>query len=207
MTITQLEQSGIILETKSGFTLAIDIGSFTALERLDGLAPDAMIVSHIHGDHFSLPHLQKLAPKKLYLNQECIEALGGEQIASEVVKVQVGDTVTIGDLEVQFFDVDHGPNATRKPQENFGLLISADNEQLYFAGDMFTPSGIDVTELEVTTALLPVGGFYTFGPEESLSFAQQFKRIGTVLPMHYEMNPEVREEFVELAREAGVATR
>jgi L-ascorbate metabolism protein UlaG (beta-lactamase superfamily) len=61
MKITQLEQSGVILETNSGFKLAIDIASLTPMDRLESVAlPDAMLVSHIHGDHFSVPHIKKL---------------------------------------------------------------------------------------------------------------------------------------------------
>lgn len=199
MKLNQWEQSGVILESKSGFKLAIDIAGLTPIEKLNEMASlDAMLVSHIHGDHFSVPHIKKLAPKNLYLNQECIEALGAEKLASEVVEVKVGDRVSIGDFNVSFFDVDHGPNATLKPKENFGFLIEVDGEKLYFAGDMYYPSGIDVSDLEVDIALLPVGGHYTFGPEEALAFAKQFKKIGQVLPMHFSINPAAEGEFLAL---------
>lgn len=205
MRLTQWEQSGVILETNNGFRLAIDIGSYTPLEKLDNMGTvDSMLVSHIHGDHFSVLHIKKLAPKWVYLNQECIEALRGEELASEIVKVEVGDSVDIEGIKVQFFDVDHGPNATLKPKENFGFLIEADSQKLYFSGDMYYPSGIDVADLEVDIALVPVGGHYTFGPEEALAFAKQFKKIGRVLPMHYEINPEAKGKFVELARAANL---
>lgn len=201
MKLTQFEQSGLILEANSGFRLAVDIAGLTPLEKLDGIAPiDAMLVSHIHGDHFSVPHIKKLSPKKLYLNRECIEALKGEDLPMEIIEVKVDDSISTGDFSIRFFDVDHGPNATLKPKENFGFLIEADEERLYFAGDMYYPSGIDVTDLEVQTALLPVGGHYTFGPEEALAFAQQFKKIGQVLPMHFTINPPTETEFLALIK-------
>lgn len=67
-------------------------------------------------------------------------------------------------------------------------------------------SGIDVTNLEVDIALLPVGTFYTFGPQEALDFAKKFKRIGKVVPMHYEKTPETREQFIKLAAAEGLNT-
>lgn len=203
MNITQFEQSGLIIENNKGYTIAIDIGAFTPLEKLEGVTVDAMLISHIHGDHFSIEHIKKLAPKKLFVNQECIEALGEEVLSSEIILVSVGDTVAIDTAAVSFFDVDHGPNATLRPKENFGFLLGVDDQKIYFAGDMFYPSGIAVDELEVDVALIPVGTFYTFGPEEAVAFIKEFKHIGKVVPMHYHKTPETKESFVKLAREAG----
>lgn len=185
MKITKFEQSGFIIESASGFRLAFDIGTYTPIEKLEGISCDAMLVSHIHGDHFSLEQIKKLAPKKLYLNHECIEALSEKSLDSEIVEVKVGDTVDIGDFHVSFFNVDHGPNISAPLAENFGFLITADGETLYFAGDMYNLSGIDVANLEVDYALIPIGGFYTFDPKNAFEFAKQFKKIGELIPMHY----------------------
>lgn len=206
MKLTQFEQSGFILETNNGYKLAIDIGNYTALEKLNGISSDAMLISHIHGDHFSVEQIKKLSPKKLYINAECIEALGEETLSSEIIQTKVDDVLDIDGIKVQFFDVDHGPNVKVKPRENFGFLIEADGKKVYFAGDMFNPSGIDVSELEVDVALIPVGTFYTFGPQEALSFVKQFKKVGKVTPMHYQKTPETREEFIKLAVAEGINT-
>ena len=206
MKLVQFEQSGFILEADNGYTLAIDIGTYTPTEKLNGMSPDAMLVSHIHGDHFSVEQIKKLAPKELYLNEECIEILGEESLTSEIVQVKVADQIDTHGIKVQFFEVDHGPNVKIKPRENFGFLIEVDGKKVYFAGDMFYPSGIDVSNLEVDVALIPVGGFYTFGPQEALDFVQRFKRVGMVKPMHYQKTPETREEFIQRAVAAGINT-
>ncbi len=198
MRLTKFEQSGFVLETSKGFLLAFDIGNKTPVEKLRGVTVDAMLVSHIHGDHFSLEQIKALSPKKLYLNQECIETLGEENLATDITRVKVGDTVAIEDITVQFFNVDHGPNVSAPLQENFGFLITAEDQTIYFAGDMFYESGIDVSNLEVDVALLPVGTFYTFGPQEAFEFTKKFKKIAKVIPMHYEKTPETREQFINL---------
>lgn len=200
------EQSGVLIETNSGYTLAIDIGHYTLVEKLNGISPDAMLVSHIHGDHFSLDQIKKLAPKRLYLNEECIEALGEETLPSKIVTAKVGDVLDIGGIKVTFFNVDHGPNIKVQPKENFGFLIEADGKKIYFAGDMFYPSGIDVSNLTVDITLIPVGTFYTFGPEEALGFIKTFKEPGRVVPMHYYKTPETRKAFVRLAVASGINT-
>jgi L-ascorbate metabolism protein UlaG (beta-lactamase superfamily) len=196
MKLTQLEQSGCIIKTKEGFTFALDIASYTPLEKLEGVTVDVMIISHLHGDHFSIPHIKKINPKTLYLSRECIELLGEEDVSAEIIEIKVGDITQIGDISVSVFEVDHGPNVKVRPKENFGFLITIEGEKIYFAGDMFYPSGISVTDLEVDYALIPVGGFYTFGPGEAFQFVKSFKSIKHVLPMHFEKTPETKEEFL-----------
>ena len=120
MQLKKYEQSGFILETGKGFKLAFDIGTYTPVGKLEGITVDAMIVSHIHGDHFSFDQIKALAPKKLYLNTECIEVLSEETLVSAIVTVKDGDTVQIDEITVQLFNVDHGPNTTVVPKENFG---------------------------------------------------------------------------------------
>jgi len=206
MKLTKFEQSGFILETEKGFRLAFDIGNKTPIEKLNGVTVDAMLVSHIHGDHFSLEQIKKLSPKKLYLNAECIETLGEETLSSEIIQTKISDEMMIDTIKVQFFNVDHGPNVSAPLKENFGFLITADNKTVYFAGDMFYESGIDVINLEVDIALIPVGMFYTFGPQEAFEFIKKFKRIGKVIPMHYEKTPETRDQFIKLAVAEGINT-
>lgn len=198
MKLTQFEQSGFILETDNGFKIAIDIGSYTPIEKLNGICPDAMLISHIHGDHFSIERIKKLSPKKLFINTECIEALGEENISFEIIQIKVNDILDINGIKVEIFNVDHGPNIKLRPKENFGFLIEADGKKIYFAGDMFYPSGIDMANLEVDFALIPVGGFYTFGPQKALSFVKQFKKIDKIIPIHYQKAPETGKEFVKL---------
>lgn len=198
MKLTQLQQSGFILETDNGYRLGIDIGSYTPLENLESVSVDAMIVSHIHGDHFSVPHINKLSPKNVYLNKECIDSIADNKIDSEIIEIKSGETTNINEIKVHIFDVDHGPNVSFRPKENFGFLIEVDKKKIYFAGDMFYESGIDISNIEVDFALIPVGGFYTFGPEEAFNFVQKFKNIGEIIPMHYQKNPDTREEFLKL---------
>jgi len=203
---TKLEHAGFIIEADNGRKLAIDIGSYSPLEKLNDISIDAMIISHFHKDHFSLDQIKKLSPKKLYLSKECIELIGEEKLSSEIIEVKFGDYIDIDGIKVLFFEVDHGPNVTARVKENFGFLIEADGKKVYFGGDIYYPSGVDVATLEVDYALLPVGGYYTFGPKEALNFASQFKKIGNVIPMHYEKTPENRDEFIKLAVEKGINT-
>ena len=201
MKLERFEQSGFIIESEKGFRLALDIGSYTPVEKLEEVTADAMFVSHIHPDHFSLEQIKKISPKKLYINHECNEAIGEEKISSEIIEIKPGDQIEAGGISVLVFDVDHGPNVHESLKENHGFLITVDNQKIYFPGDMFYPSGIDVTELEVDYALLPIGTFYTFGPEEAFAFAKKFKKIRKIILMHDRKIPGLKEQFLALAKE------
>ena len=124
MKLTKFEQSGFIFEADNGFRLALDVANKTPIEKLDGITCDAMLVSHIHGDHLSLEHIKALSPKTLYLNSECAETLGEEALPFEVKIIKSGEVVNIDSISVQAFDVDHGPNISAPLRENFGFLLN-----------------------------------------------------------------------------------
>jgi L-ascorbate metabolism protein UlaG (beta-lactamase superfamily) len=227
MKITKLEQSGFIVESEDSsavpglppFRLMFDIGRMTPIEKIKDEKPaDAFLISHIHGDHFSPEHILAMSPKNLYLNSECKKNADdtGVHFTFPVELIKAGDIKQIGPFNVTFFAVDHGPNISA-PVENLGFLIEenirgADGaaprvEKTYFSGDMFYAPGasadeqnnvFSVGELEVDTALIPVGTFYTFGPQEALEFANSFKKIGKIIPMHYEKQPQTNGEFRKL---------
>jgi len=136
MKIEKFEQSGFIIESEKGFRLGLDIGSYTPVEKLDGIKVDAMIVSHLHRDHLSPDQIKKLSPEKLYISYECQEALGEDAISSEIVTIKTDSQVQIGDIKVEIFSVDHGPNVPQ-PKENFGFLFTVDDQKIYFPGDIF----------------------------------------------------------------------
>lgn len=201
MTITRYEQSGTIITSNSGQTLAIDIGSLTPIEKLANITVDHMLVSHIHADHCSADQITALSPAMVYTGAECAAALSETDIT--ITEIAADTPVTIGDFTVTPFEVDHGPNAPQVPEQNFGFLIEVDEATIYFAGDMFTPSGMSVADLSVDVALLPVGGHFTFEAEAALAFAQQFASIDTIYPMHHEavgpIDTEGGQKFTELA--------
>lgn len=201
MRIERFEQSGFIFEDDGGFRLALDIGNKSPLEKLEGVGADAMLISHIHGDHFSLEHIKKIQPKELFLNEECIETLGEESLPFKITQIKTETEIIIKNIKIKIFNVDHGPNVSAPLQENFGFLITIDGKKIYFAGDMFYSSGIDVSDLEVNFALIPVGTYYTFGPKEAFEFIKKFKKIDKIISMHYDKTPETKNEFLELTKD------
>lgn len=202
MRIQKFEQSGFIITADNGYRLGFDIGNKTSMDTLKDIEVDSFMVSHIHGDHFHIESIKALNPKYVYMNAECMAEIGEENLNFEIKKISNGDNINIDDFSIQIFNVDHGPNVSAPIKENFGFLIKVDGKSIYFAGDMYYVSGIDVKEISVDYALIPVGGHYTFGPEEAYEFIKTFKSIKKVIPMHYEKNnfidPIRKDEFIKL---------
>jgi L-ascorbate metabolism protein UlaG (beta-lactamase superfamily) len=221
MKIQKFEQSGFIIETEKGFRVAIDIGNKTSLEKLSGVKPvDIFLVSHVHGDHFDINNIKMLSPKQVFLSKVCYDLFflkpitfmrgGGLSVQNQRIPfygfgilIKNGFEFNSEDVNFKAFHVDHGPHLSVPLEDNFGFLIEVDGKKIYFAGDMYNPSGISVAELSSDYALLPVGGYYTFGPQEAYNFAKTFKSIGKIVPMHYEKNDHIdpvrKAEFVKIA--------
>ncbi len=202
MHIKTFAQSGLIITSDSGQTLAIDIGALTPVESLADIQVDNMLVSHIHADHCSAEQIVALEPKVVYTGAECIQALTETNVPTQEITAE--KEVVIGDFTVTTFEVDHGPNAPHVPEQNFGFVIRVDGKTIYFAGDMFTPSGIDVTTIAADVVIVPVGGHFTFDAEAAFDFTQQFKSIGVIYPVHHEAVGPIdvagHERFAELAK-------
>ncbi len=195
MKITKLEQSAFIIETKKGYKIGIDIGNKTPLSKLDNLELDILLISHIHSDHFCLENIQKIYNNAgiafIYTSNEVAEIIKEKDInlykTVEILKDEL-EVSPLNNIFIKAFQVDHGPNITTTPRENFGFLITVDNETIYFAGDMYYESGIDISELLVDYALIPIGGFYTFDAISAINFIKKFKSVKKVIPMHYDNN-------------------
>lgn len=200
MKLEKFAQSGFIIETDAGARVAFDIGSYEPLENLAKEHPvNSFLVSHIHPDHFSLERINALLPEKLFVGSQCRQSISEADLNCDITKIEVGQALEVADdVYVEFFNVDHGPNISAPLCENFGFVITSDGKTIYFAGDMFYPSGIDVASRDFDYTLMPVGTYYTFGPQEAFKFIKTFKNPGTIVPMHYHHHPETRDEFIAL---------
>jgi L-ascorbate metabolism protein UlaG (beta-lactamase superfamily) len=199
VTIQRFEQSGFIFETDEGQRLALDIGSFTPIEKLEKIAKvDGFLVSHIHYDHFSIDHIKALLPNKVLLNSECLDAIAETESSFNKEHIAPGKTAQLGGYKINSYEADHGPNTGGPVAENQSFVIEADGKKIYFAGDMFYPSGLEPDNINVDLALIPVGTHYTFGPQEALDYVEKFARAGTVVPIHNFLKPETAQKFIDL---------
>jgi len=119
---------------------------------------DAVLISHLHFDHFDLPSLRLLHPStRLIVPRGAAKLLKG---FSRVEEVEMGDTITVGTVIITATYADHarqrhpfGPAA-----DCLGFLIQG-RYRLYFAGDTdLFPEMKDLAP-NLDVALLPVWGW------------------------------------------------
>ena len=119
-----------------------------------GLAADLVLCSHQHGDHNAADRVK----------------LGGRKPA----------------FTLKLLDSFHDPDRGKKRGPNKIALVEYEGFRAVHLGDLgcpLTQEQIDVLK-EPDLLLIPVGGFFTIGPEEAVKVLEQLRPRAAV-PMHY----------------------
>ncbi len=152
---------------------------------------DAVLLSHLHLDHFDLPSLRRLGKGTRLLVPRGAGVLLQRQGFTAVEELAPGETTTIGTLPIAATGAAHsgfrppfGPTAGA-----IGFLIGA-RRRIYFPGD--TDIFPEMAELaaDLDTALLPVWGWGpTLGPghldPERAAEALRLLRPRLAVPIHW----------------------
>ncbi len=127
-------------------TLVIDPGIYTqTLPELSNVC--AIIVTHVHPDHFDVKHLSAIQAKNpdavIYTVAEVAKELG--DLKNDVV--QAGTSKQCGDFHVSFFGGEHAIISPSLPVwQNVGVLV---NERFYNPGDSLVAPNVAVEVLAV----------------------------------------------------------
>ena len=137
MRLTKYRHACIVLE-EQGQKLVIDPGEFsTEFGGVDNIA--AVIVTHIHGDHFSAQNLQTILTTNQNAKVFTTPEVAAQWQNAHVVAVKAGDKHQVGPFALEFFGEKHSEIHALKPvADNVGVMV---NEQLYYPGDSLTTPG------------------------------------------------------------------
>ena len=129
----------------------------------------------------------------------------GDHSAAHVVKLRQGGTNPFTITEIHTF---HDPQGGALRGENTIHILEAGGLKAAHFGDLgceLTPT--QLAELQgLDIAMIPVGGFYTIGPEEAKALVDKLG-ARVVVPMHYRMGdvglPAIREldDFLALVED------
>lgn len=149
MNITKHEHACVVVE-EQGKKLVIDPGVYAAsLRDLSNIV--AVVVTHIHPDHFDGELVQAIVAQnpgvKVFSTAQVAEALP----AVPITAVTGGGAETVDPFSLNFVGEWHAPVHGDKPHDqNIGVVV---NDRLYYPGDALTNPGVPVEILA-----LPVGG-------------------------------------------------
>ena len=157
-------------------------------------APDLILLSHAHMDHFDVPSLRKLesARTSVVTAYRTSDLLRVPKYKA-VHELRWNESVQIGPVRVQAFEVRHwGARMRNDAYRGYnGYLIEAGKYRVVFGGDTaFTDSFKSIrTTKKVDLAIMPIGAYDPWiaahcTPEEALAMADH-ARAEFVLPVHH----------------------
>jgi L-ascorbate metabolism protein UlaG (beta-lactamase superfamily) len=192
-----LEDSGVRLLTDPLLT-----DRLVHLRRMAGPAPalpgaaDAVLLSHLHADHFHVPSLRSLPGEPILIvppgAASFVARSLGRAAAERCVELAPGDSTTVGAVRVRAVPAAHdggrGP-WSRQRAVAIGFVVEGET-RTWYAGD--TGLFEEMTDLgPVDLALIPVGGWGpTLGAEGHLdaeNAAEALRRVKAswAVPVHY----------------------
>lgn len=170
----------------------------------EDFCPDLILVTHGHSDH--LGDALKIARRSdatLAAQVDLLKMLDTAGIST--VAFNTGGSFDFRGLRVTMTQAIHG-NTVETEEGNVyagiccGYVLRGEKETVYHAGDtgLFGDMGSVISRYGIDVALLPIGDFYTMGPEDAVTAAQWLKPR-YVIPMHYDTFPVIRQDAAAFA--------
>ncbi len=175
----------------------------TATVKAKNLKPTHILVTHAHGDH--LGDAEELAQNNkatIYTTNE----LGGElsEKGIKTVAGHIGGKVKTEFGSIKYFQAFHGSGIAGSFA--CGFIIEIGNKKIYHAGDTGLTMDMKLLAREnIDLALLPIGDFYTMGPEDALEAVKMIKPKN-VIPMHYNTFPPIEQDPQAFAKKVEEET-
>jgi L-ascorbate metabolism protein UlaG (beta-lactamase superfamily) len=129
-------------------------------------ALDGILISHLHYDHLDFPSLERLGRSVPVVVPRGAGGLLRRRHFEQVVEVETGQEIRLGDLVVRATPADHegGRGFLGAEVAALGYLIRG-SRQIYFAGDTDLFEGMATLAPDLDIALVPIWGWGpTLGP-------------------------------------------
>jgi L-ascorbate metabolism protein UlaG (beta-lactamase superfamily) len=156
---------------------------------------DLMLITHGHFDHIhdALEIARRTKPT-IVCNYEVGAWLGSKGLDGEkIIGGNQGGTIEVDGVSVTLVHAEHSCGITDDNGsivyggEACGMVIEFENGfTVYFAGDtdVFGDMKLIAELSKFDVAFLPIGGFYTMGPDRAAK-AAELLGVKTVVPMHF----------------------
>lgn len=153
---------------------------------------DVIAVSHAHSDHVSdvLPLVKQFQPKVVAIFETA--SWFAKNGAKNTIGMNKGGTVDLGFVKLTMTHALHscsiqdGDNFIYGGEAAGYVFTFKDGRRAYFAGDtsVFSDMSLIAELYKPELAFLPIGDYYTMGPEQA-ALAARLLKVKTIIPMHY----------------------
>jgi len=155
---------------------------------------DLMLITHGHFDHVhDALEIAKATKPKIVTNFEIGAWLGSKGVEGDsIIGINQGGTVDVDGIKITLVHAEHSCGISDGDKILYGgtacgFVIEFENGfTIYFAGDTDVFGDMTlISELsEFDVAFLPIGDFYTMGPDRAAR-AVSLLGVKTVVPMHF----------------------
>ncbi|MDR3635782.1 MAG: metal-dependent hydrolase [Isosphaeraceae bacterium] len=175
-------------------------GNPMAAAKAEEVEADLICISHGHGDHVGdAVAIARRTGATVLSNYEISEWLqAGDRGLSKVLGLQHGGSVLFdGFVRVKLTLAFHGsalPDGSNGGNPCGFVLTFADGTKVYDAADtgLFGDMAL-IGEEGLDLALLPIGDYYTMGPDDAVR-AVKLLKPRRVVPIHYNTFPPIRQD-------------
>ncbi|MCL1816070.1 MAG: metal-dependent hydrolase [Clostridiales bacterium] len=164
--------------------------------------PELILVSHGHSDHLGdALEIAKANGATLAASVDLLQVLDISGL--KTIGFNMGGGFEFKEAKIHMMPASHGSNVNGAYAGlACGYMIHLEDKNLYFAGDtaIFGDMEKVLSRYEIDCAMLPIGGFYTMGPKDAITAAKWLK-AKTVIPMHYNTFPVIKQDVWEFKEE------
>lgn len=214
MKLTYLGHSSIHINTGE-FQLIIDpflSGNPKAALQPDEIKADYILLTHGHSDHIG--DTEEIAKRNGATIIAVVElAYYFESKGLQTIGMNLGGSCTFPFGKLQFTPALHSSSVQIEGVNVFlgspaGILLNIDGHTLYHSGDtaLFSDLKLIGDRNSIDLALIPIGDFFTMGPEDAL-LAAEWLKARHVIPVHYNTFPPINqdgEQFVANLQPLGI---
>jgi L-ascorbate metabolism protein UlaG (beta-lactamase superfamily) len=183
--ITPIEHASFVMQTPGMVVYNDPVGGAALYQGQP--APQLILITHEHGDHYDVPTLESLVTENVrLLTNPAVYDMLPEGLKAQAVAIGNGETTSANDIGIEAipaYNTTEGRLRYHPQGRDNGYILTIGETRVYIAGDtedipeMRALTGIDI-------AFLPMNLPYTMTVEQAASAVAEFKP-GIVYPYHY----------------------
>lgn len=168
--------------------------------KADEEKPDVILLTHAHNDHVGdTVEIAKENDSTVVAPVELANYLG--TFGLETVGMNLGGSKEFDFGTVKYTKAFHSSSYTTEDGDVIyggmpaGILFKAEGKTVYHAGDteLFGDMELIGKRNEIDVAFLPIGDFFTMGPDDA-AYAAELLKAKTVVPIHYNTFPPIKQD-------------
>lgn len=186
LTVQPIMHASLVLSYNKKQIYIDPTGGADAYKKLD--APDIILITDIHGDHFDMKTIEAINTKKavLIVPQAVADKLPATTDKQKVIVLDNGEETkqqSIAIAAIPMYNLPEAPDARHVKGRGNGYIVTLGNSRIYISGDTeATPEMRALTNIDVAFVCMNLP--YTMDVNQAAEGVLAFKP-GIVYPYHY----------------------